>query len=254
MVYVWRPVGLLFGAIPWAVVLAMFMARPNRCPQAWRLWIPLLGGVTLLLIARSLLAFWNQTGADMLHRVFVSLSFGACLIWLLSPYLVRVPRPVRFFGYWLLIFFAGVVHGLDLGVTSELFPFLVMAAMVAACVALALTLSALSCGRRYTVMRFGNWVFVWVVVVWVGIAASIILMAGGLNGPPIGEFTLVALSMAAATFLAIFPFLLISRYQTFYADRLRGLVEPLGVSATSVPEDDNPPQPGASSADVVPSK
>jgi len=99
--------------------------------------------VILLSILRSALASWNQTGADMLYRIFVSLSFGVCLIWLLAPYLAQFPRLARFFGYLLLIVFAAIVHGLDVGDTQEFLPYLVMAGIGAVCVALAISLAAL---------------------------------------------------------------------------------------------------------------
>ncbi len=72
-------------------------------------------------------------------------------------------------------------------------------------------------------------------------------MAGGTQGPPVGEFTLVALGLSAATFLAILPFLVLSRYQAFYAERLRALVEPFDLPAApdvggqSTPEQGMPP-------------
>lgn len=250
MTFVWTPVGHLFGAIPWLAVLGLFLAKPNRCPRAWRLWIPLVLVVMLLLVLRSLLTSWNQTGADALYRVFVSLSFGVCLIWLLSTYLAQLPRPLRFFGYGFLILLAAVFHGLDLGVAQDVFPFLAMAGIGAVCVALAMSLAAVCSRRRYTVRRFGYWAFLWIILPWLAIAFIIIVVAGGANGPPIGELMLVMLGMGTATFLALLPFLVISHFEPLYAERLRGLVEPFEVPISPAPDGGSTPEPGTSPVGV----
>jgi hypothetical protein len=223
--YNWVLPSLAPQLLPWVLLLVLLALKPNRCAQAWTIWLPV--GCALAL---SLLPIDWPSGADFLLDDFGALVLGVAAVWLLAGYLRRSHRVVTFFcvlfalaGFSLLAFlFKQSGNQLDF----ELLPFAILLGVGVFTSAFALSVAGWICRRRFRPAGLCVWLLVSLLVLWLAIAAPFFifaLVASG-NQIPWSEFLIPVLGMAAGNFALLLPFLILSAAHPYYRERLKSLL------------------------------
>ncbi|MBM3881262.1 MAG: hypothetical protein FJ387_16315 [Verrucomicrobia bacterium] len=225
---IFTPPSLFPRLLPWLAVLLLLLLKPNRSPQAWWVWLPLLGVYALNWVAQGLLEFLPSQAFEVFSQIFSALAFGVTGLWLGAPYLGRSSRVAAFF---LVLGGLGILSGVVFALqgdwsgdgaleTSGMLLFMGVCVLL---LSLALTLAALTCRRRYGPLRFSLWLLGYLVGGWLVVGTPFFLVALLSGGAPVGEFLAAVLSFATVTFLVVLPFLILWFVNPFYRTRLQAL-------------------------------
>ena len=223
-------------------MLALLLVKPNRCPQAWWIWVPL-GSLALLASFLTRALDWlpsplNQVFSDLV----LILGFGSAATWLLAAYLGPRHRALTFLGL------LGVAGGFGLvafvfsqdwtEVGGEVGGLAIIGGLGALVFALALTLAGLICRKHYRPMRLCLYALLMILGLWTLITAPFVLFAFLVsNGAPAGlveNLVLPLFGITGVSFVALAPFLLLSFWNSFFRDRLRNLLK-LGLTSSVPP-------------------
>jgi len=230
VVYDWAAPSLVPQVLPWLLVLALLMLKPNRCASAWWIWVPLacVGGVACA--PDSVLELLPSSGIEIFLDLIGALGFGLAAVWLLSSYLGWKHRMLAFLG---ILLAQGVFSSLaylirqgweGLGVeTLGMGVFLAVGVLV---ISLALTLAGLVCRGHYGCLRLSLWLIAVLVVLWPVVVVPVLIIAmlvSGSNVPLMAGLVFVA-GAIGITFGVLLPFLLLSFVNGFYRERLKGLL------------------------------
>ncbi len=230
VVYNWVMPSLMPQVLPWLLILALLMLKPNRCAPAWWIWIPLacVGGLTCT--PQSL---WEQVPSaqfELLLELVSALGFGLAAVWLLSSYLGWIHRILAFLGMSLML---GVFSALAYfirqsweGMGVETLGFGVFLGVGILVVALALTLAGLVCRGQYSCVRLSLWLITALVAAWfliIGPCFIIGMLSSGAN-VSVKELLLFVAVVSGITFGVLLPFLVLSFANGFYRGRLQGLL------------------------------
>jgi hypothetical protein len=230
VIYNWTVPSLMPLLLPWLAILLLLILKPNRCAQAWWIWLPLGCLVLLGSVMQSSSNFLPSSILDLFLEVVIALAFGLAAVWLLSTYMGRKHRFLTFLG--LLLALAGfsvlsfvVRQGSDLLERETLQSGILLAACVLV-ISVAVSLAGLLCRRRYRPVRFSLWLVAFLVVVWSVIVTPFFVVALVANGGGIPVMALVAsvLTMTGITFVLLLPFLILSFTSSFFRERLKGLL------------------------------
>jgi hypothetical protein len=208
--------------LPWVGVLLLFLLPANRSGRALWVLVPLVLLESVRWLADSPLSFIPSESFNMLAEAFVRLAFGTAALWLASPYLTLRSRVAAFFLTLLVLGVASVAAVLvaidfkEAGVETA--GILVFVGVLAAIATVALSLTARFCRSRATLIRFSTVLFAWLALVWVALLVGVRVLTGS-AGPAWSEAGMVALGLAAATFAAIWPFVVLAFANPWYRDR-----------------------------------
>jgi hypothetical protein len=223
--YKWELPGMGPQLLPWLAILGLLVLKTNRTASAWLIWLPVGCVLALTLLPLSLPA-----GSDILPDVFGALAFGMAATWLLSGYLRKSHRLITFFcilftlaGFSLLAFVAR--ESADL-LEFQLVPFAIVLGVGVFISAVALSLGGWLCRRSYHPFALGVWLFVSLFIVWLAVTGPFFIVALISSGGaiPWSEFFVPVLGMAAANFVLLLPFLILSSANSLFRERLKFLL------------------------------
>jgi hypothetical protein len=250
----WTTASLGPQLLPWLAILALLALKPNRGWAAWWIWLPL---ASLAAGCHCLeLAFQGSpdgvpaSALEVLVQVPVALAFGLAALWLLAPGLGRRHRFRTFLGILLVLvafivfsFAAAVSWGLAMEPVASLLdprhcaatasagvaalPFFVPLVLPAPGVAAALVLCGLACRKRHRPLGLCVWLFMSLLAVWIA-GSGLVYLAWRTASPGSVEyapFLLIALLLAAGTFITMLPFLILSLISPLFRERLKALLQ-----------------------------
>jgi hypothetical protein len=239
--------------LPWLAVLCLLALKPNRGWSAWWIWLPLAclaaGCYALRLALQGAPNAMVGSALGMLLEVPLALAFGLAALWLLAPYLCQGHRFRNFLGILavlvaFIMFSFAARAGWGLGVESIAslldprhcaatanagvlgLPFLVPLVLPALGVAVAIVLCGLACRGRHRPFGLYLWLFLSLLVVWVGVPALVQLLCR-IAAPGSIEYALLLGSgplMVAVSFATLLPFLILSSASPFFRERLKALL------------------------------
>ena len=224
-------------AAPWALIaLLLVLPKANRNRQAWLILIPL--AAALMLWRGAALLFDAGVGPQQqMGTLLMSVATAWTSVWLLGHWLRSRYRIVRFFS--ILAVMAGV-GALGLFCSGEgddgSMPNVIFATyygVVVVGLVAAMMLAGRFCRKRFSGLRFGLWLLLWIEVVTVGLPMLIFLGVLGwmaIAQGPLAQFAggLIAIPMmmtmlAGIVYVFNLPFLILGTRNTFYRRRLEGM-------------------------------
>ena len=250
----WTTAGLVPQLLPWLAILVLLALKPNLGWSAWWIWLPLAGlvaGWHCLELALQRSDTGSLQGMLVVFlNVPVALAFGVAALWLLAPCLGRGHRFRTFLGILAVLvvfivfsFAARAGWGLGVEPIASLLdprhcaatahagvmglPFLVPLTMPAPGLAAALVLCGLACRGRYRPFGLYLWLFLSLLVVWVGVPVLLQVLCR-VASPGSVEYALFIGSgplMVAVTYATLLPFLILSSASPFFRERLKALLQ-----------------------------
>lgn len=229
--YNWTPPSLIPPMLPWLIMLALLLAKPNRCGQAWWIWLPLLCLPAVEQVAQPLLGSMPSRELELFTEVIYALAFGTAAGWLLAPYLARRHRLLTFLCILatlavssLLIF--AVRQDWDGEMMAEAIPVVVVLSLSVFVISVAMLAAGWICRRRYRPFPLVLWLGVALVVIWFVMAAPFFIVALIASGGqvPWVQFVGSILAMAGVSLAVLLPFLVLSFANFLFRERLKGLL------------------------------
>jgi hypothetical protein len=212
----WVRPSLIPEFLPWLLILALLLLKPNRCAAAWWIFAPL----GLLTVATSLptllLGRVLPVQFERFAEWLLTLGFGVAAVWLLSGYLAWRNRLLSLVAVAALSAAACVVTQHGTGVEFIFFP-----GMFVLGLSVTLTLAGFACRRKYGWLRVTLWVMAAVWLYWAVWVGSIVFRRGDC---PLTTFLSIVGTEAGLTFAALLPFLMLSFLNPLYRERLKGLL------------------------------
>jgi hypothetical protein len=230
VVYNWTLPNVLPAILPWLAVLLLLLLKPNRCAQAWWIWIPVACVAGLGAAAQSELGFMPSSLRDMIGGTVSAVGFGLAAVWLVAGYLGWKHRVVAWAGTLVALgSFALLSYGIRQvaeGIGPETAAGAIMLAAGAGVISLAITLAGLVCRGRYDPLRLSLWLVTALLAVWLLVIGPFFLLAMifGPSNTPLVALLGTVLSAAGLCFGALLPFLILSFANSFYRARLKDLL------------------------------
>lgn len=227
--YTWTPPSMLPQLVPWMAILILLLLPANRCAHAWWVWAPLLAVQGVAAGLRPVIESIAGSIYDPASQTFTALAFGLAALWLGSPYLGRKSRWIAFFAILLTVagFGAATLFLRQNGEQEfmETGAFAMFTGFCALQVALALSLTAIVCRRRFGAVRFALWLALLLAAGWLLVTAPFVVITSQMDGGPAwNEFLGGILAVAGITYLVLLPFLLLALAQPFYRSRFLNLL------------------------------
>jgi hypothetical protein len=223
----WAAPSSMPQVLPWLVILALLLLKPNRCAAAWWIWVPLalVAGVTI--VPQSVLGFLPPSQWEMFLEWIGALGFGVAAVWLLAGYLGWKHRMLAFVGCLLAqVGFSSLAYALGRALDLDTLPMGIPLALGALVISVALSLAGLVCRGRLGWLRLSLWLVAALVVVWllvIGPFFLVAVMTSDGNVPILAVFGFVGVAVAI-TFGVLLPFLVLSFANGFYRERLKDLL------------------------------
>ena len=224
-------------AAPWALIaLLLVVPKANRNRQAWLILIP---PVAVLIVWRGLALLLGVSVASEQQTscLVMSAAMAWTAVWLLGHWLRSRYSTVRFFS--ILAVMAGVgalslfCSGAGDDSSMPLVAFAVYYGLVVVGLVAAMMLAGRFCRKRFSGLRFGLWLLLWIEVVTVGVPMLIFLgvfgwmaIAEGPSARFAGGLIVIPVMMAMlAGIVYVFnlPFLIVGTRSTLYRRRLEGM-------------------------------
>jgi hypothetical protein len=221
-------------ALPWLAILMLLMLKPNRCAQAWWIWLPLGCVAALETVGQSLSAFLPSSVRDVLLEVVIVLTLGIAAVWLLSTYLGQQYRFLT--SFCVLLAMAGfsvpaftVRQGWDLWTAEALQTGILLAACVFV-VSVALSLAGLLCRGRYRPLGLSLWLIASLLVIWSVVIAPffVVVLIASRGTIPVTGMIAAVLVMTGVSFASLLPSLILSFAHPFFRERLKRLLHLVG--------------------------
>lgn len=227
--YRWSLASLLPVAVPWVTLLVLFTLMPNRNRRAWWILAPLAWALLIASPLTQQLDTLLAIPSEFYHPLLRALAFGHTALWLLAGHLASRSRFSAFLGRLAcLAAFSGLAWAArfnrDAAWTSTPQQLIVLGLWVLVA-AVALTLAAWTCRRRYRPVCLSLWLLVWTATGWTASAVALsmpTLWAGG--GLAWRELLPVVKDMTLLSLLVLLPFLALAFANPFYRERLSGML------------------------------
>jgi hypothetical protein len=225
----------------WALILLLLVIpKANRNRQAWLILIPLVAVLALWHTFAVSLGMSAQS-AQFLGILIVSGTMAWTAVWLLGHWLGSRYGIVTFFLIHAVMFAVGALSLYCSGEeNSDVMPYFVYAVYYSFAVfglVTAMMLAGRLCRKRFSPIRFGLWLLLWIGVVPVGTALSIYLAYSMLAQQRPDRFVagLMAIPTMAAflggiVYLINLPFLILGLKNPFYRRRLEAMFRGAAVS------------------------
>ena len=228
--YNWTLPSLLPVLLPWLVILLLLALKPNRCGQAWWIWVPIGCVAALSPVLQSEMTFLPSGLADIVGGTVNALSFGLAAVWLVSCYLGWKHRLLAWLRILLTLGSVSVLtfvirQSLE-GAGVEMAQGGILLAAGAMITSVAITLAGLVCRGRYGPFRLCCWLIAALLVVWLVVIGPFFIFAMVFNpvGFPVEILIGTVLSVAGISFGTLLPFLILSFANAFYRERLKDLL------------------------------
>ena len=219
--------------VPWLVILGLFLLKPNRCRQAWWVWLPLLAVAGLGLDVVKCTWPPDEESRETVQSMLMALGFGWAGMLLLAPSAPWLRKLGRF-GCLLLGLGVFALLGLALsrdwgqGILSELMDVVcaVMLQFLIFALAAALSFAGWSARRRFTTPGFLGWVLLWLIVVWLALIIPCVALSALGRGVALAGVLAIAGLGSLVSFVVTLLFLTLGAANPLYRQRLRQLVVP----------------------------
>ena len=221
---------LLPVLLPWLAVLLLLLLKPNRCAQAWWIWVPVACVAGLAAELPSVLGFIPSSEDSFVVGMVTSMGFGLAAVWLLAGYLGWKQRALAWLGTLVALgsfsFLTFGMREVAEGIGGETAAGAVLLAAGAVVIATAVTLAGLVCRGRYAPVRLGLWLLVALLVLWLLVIGPLVLVAAvfGGGGAPLLAVLGTVPSATGLSFGLLLPFLILSFANAFYRARLKDLL------------------------------
>ncbi len=220
--YDWAAASAMPQLLPWLVILALLMLKPNRRASAWWIWVPLACVAGVASAPQSVLALLPSSQFEIFLEWIVALGFGLAAAWLLSSYLGWKHRLLAFLGFLLALGAFSMLtfvarQGWE-GVGLETMQVAVFLGVSVLVTSVAVSLAGLVCRGRYSCVHLSLWLMAALVVVWLLVIVPffvIMLLSNGGNVPLLAVFAAVGVAVGI-TFGTLLPFLVLSFANQFY--------------------------------------
>jgi hypothetical protein len=228
--YDWTSPSLMPLALPWLAILLLLALKPNRCAQAWWIWLPLACVEVLGNAPQAAFRFLPSAVFDVFVDLIGALAFGLAAVWLLSTYLGRTRRFLTFLA--ILFALAGVsvsTFVVRQGWDIANFETLQIGILLAACVfviSVALSVAGLLCRGRYRPLLFLLGLMAFLLAIWSVLITPFFVFALVASGGVVAMTLLIAavLVMAGVSFIILLPFLVLSFTSAFFRDGIKRLL------------------------------
>jgi hypothetical protein len=222
--YDWAAPNPIVPLLPWLLVLGLLLLPPNRCGQAWWIWLP------IACVFAGRLALAASSLPDEIVGGLDALGLGIAAVWLLAPYLARSHRFLSFLCYVptlaltsLLVYL--VRQGWEGAEAIQTVGVSLALAICGLIISVAMLLAGLQCRKHYRPGSLGLWLLVFIGAIWLLVAAPfflLALLAGG--GLPWSEFLLGWLVATGLCFGVLLPFLVLALANPLFRARLKALL------------------------------
>jgi hypothetical protein len=228
--YNWTLPNLLPVFLPWLAILLLLLLKPNRCAQAWWVWIPVgcVVGVEAALLSEG--GFLPSGLGDVMGGCMSAVGFGIAGVWLVAGYWGWKHRALAWLG---VMFTLGIISVLLYvmrqsleGAGYEMAYGVVLVAAATVVISAALTLAGLACRGHYGHWRLSGWLLVTLLLVWLVLVGPffILAMVFSPGGMPVSALLGIWCSLAGISFGLLLPFLVLSFTNPFYRERLKNLL------------------------------
>jgi hypothetical protein len=229
-VYNWTLPNLLPVLLPWLFLLLLLLLKPNRCAQAWWIWVPVGCVAALGAALQSEMSFVPSSLLDILGGAVGAIGFGLAAVWLVSGYLGWKHRLLAWLGIWLTLgsvslLALGIRQGLE-GMGPEMVQGAILLLAGATVISVAITLAGLLCRGGYARFRLCGWLIAALLVVWLLVIGPFFIVAMMFSPGNVPVLALIGtvLSVAGISFGTVLPFLILSFANAFYRERLKALL------------------------------
>jgi hypothetical protein len=212
--------------LPWLIILALLLLKPNRNAAACWILVPL----ACVLVVTPTVSPWLPSGTDFFLDIIAAAAFAVAAVWLLSSSLRQKYRMATLLCMFITLMGCGALTlasrlGLS-GEASETMPALIILAIGSLVIAVALTLAGWICRNRYRPLALYPWLWLMLTVVWLVVTSPFFLIAlmSSNGGIPWSELFNVVIAVAAGNFALLLPFLILSSISPFYRERLKTLL------------------------------
>ena len=213
-----------------AIILLLAVPRANRTRRAWLILIPSLFVLILWRVPITWLDFIGDP-SHLLDWLIVTWTMAWAIVWLISPWLTSRYRLVTWFSIVVVMLAAGALSFSCSGQEDASFPsFAIFYGIVVVSTPAAMLLAGRSCRRRFSGMRFGLWLLLWIVVVTVSLPLVVLFGVSVIMQLPLADLlqSLLAICVvmgvsAGIMYVINLPFVILGMYSTFYRSRLEGM-------------------------------
>lgn len=219
----------VLGALPWLLlVLAFFLLKENRTPQAFWMLLP----VVLCRLAWMLFALLMKIPSEQ-GTVFVALI--DCLIIALAVnglLAQRIGNRNRFVTWLLGWLVFAVVYGavvINLGFSSDTIQASIIMGITAAVLMISFSLASLLCRRKWRPVRFSLWMAFWLWLLSAGSFLSVMLIVSAMNGysvataDELSQVLIVSLVFTAIMAVGLLPFEILFFKNAFWRKRFEAI-------------------------------
>jgi hypothetical protein len=222
--------------LPWLGICGLLLLRPNRSGRSWWIWLPLAGVAGAALTLSQLITFVPSEVREFLGQLMGSFGFGLAAVWLLAPFLRRTRRVLTLAIAFLTLGLVGVLAqalAVGVGEFEIFFSSSVLLGVASLTLIAAMQMTAYCMRSQFSLVRFSIGTIAGIAIIWIGVFALALLILGG--GPPWLEFFAAALFAAGTIYLAVFPFLLLSSFNSLFRERLMSLLHVLDTNDAPPP-------------------
>jgi len=233
----------------WVVlVLAIVLVKANRNPRALLILVPLLIINLLWSILEKARPFPSSTMA-VFDQVFVSLTVGIAVLWLLCHKLGNRNRFIISLLAFVIMAVIGLIGAVSYGITEfseEMAAIMVIFATLLVTMLLGFVLSGWCCRKCYSGLRFMLWLAVWTVAVsiavllgYVGIGIVITSISGGYMPPYWILLTVfgVGLVLGLCVYVINLPYMILALRSSFFRERFYACLRLKSMRTTAVQAD-----------------
>ena len=219
--------------VPWLAILGLCLLKPNRCRQAWCVWLPLLAVAGLALGVEKCAWPADNEFRETVQPMLVALGLGWAGMLPLAP-LAPWPRKLGRFGCLLLGLGVFALLGMAFSRDWEKGTFMEIIDIVCAvllqfavfALAAALSLAGWSVRRRLTIPGLLKWLFLWLILVWLALIIPCVTLNSLGRGEALAGVFVIAGLVSLVSFVVTLPFLALGAANPLYRQRLRQLVVP----------------------------
>ncbi len=260
VVYNWKWYHNVSGVSLWIVLfLALVLVKANRNRRAWLILIPVLAVNLFWIVFKMVLGFASSQTA-MLEQMFVSLTVGISLLWLLGHKIGNRNRFVTFLLALVIMTLVNVDGSLSyLGFAilqnspvDAIFLTILMQVMLPG-----LVLTGWKCRKRYSGVRFMLWLAVWnigasiaLLLVYFGVAMIFMSISGQLASMwMLLQVFVAGLVLGGFLYAVMFGYMILALRSGFFRERFYGC---MGLKSMGIPSslDTTTSQGGVQSCEV----
>lgn len=222
----WSIIWNIFYFSPWIILVMLLFTRQNRRERAWTILFPLMALHGLPALRDIRLIRWSvNTGYENLTEVIGIIAVAMSIVWALSYLFEKRSRLGSFISSTIimaLVILLGAMSNMDV-------QYKLLLNLMALDIWLALLITSIICGRRYTPRRFLLWLMAWLTMgvlvlfpmFYVGLIVRLKMPWQMILEPSqLPALGYVALIICVAVHVTVLPFAALAYWHKTYRNRL----------------------------------